>query len=194
MPVKANQEKECVSANDAYQSIKKATVLVASLDEETEQPYFGTGLVVDNKGTVVTSAHVISDRTDIIVLDVNGVGFSYKSIPFDDDKSVIALVPESDFPKSYIPLKRNSVEITEKLFMVSHPQGIYFSFSEGFVSAKYPDAIIASIPASQGSSGGAVFDCELKTVGFVYGINTKSNQFVILNPVEDAIRETDKIK
>lgn len=194
MPVKANQEKECVSASEAYQSIKKATVVVVSIDSKTEQPYFGTGLVVDNKGTVVTSAHVIGERKDIVILDVSGKVFVYNSIEFDDEKSVIALVPVSEFPQSYIPLKRNSVEITEKLFLVSHPQGAYFSFSEGFVSTKYNDAIIASIPASQGSSGGAVFDCELKTVGFVYGINTKSNQFVILNPVEDAIRETDKIK
>ncbi len=190
-PSIANQEKNCVNPKEAYQEIKKSTVLIVSLDED-DNPAIGTGLVVDKKGTIITSTHVLQSKENIAVLDSDGNDFQYKSKQFGSSDSVSAIIPVDKYPKNHVLLKRNSVEHGETLYSVGHPLGTLFAFSVGFVASKVDDAIVASMVSGPGASGSAVFDCELKVVGFIYGLHREQRSFLFLNPVGDAIIEADK--
>lgn len=187
----AIQEKNCVNPKEAYQEIKKSTVLIVSLDEN-DVPAIGTGLVVDKKGTIITSTHVLQSKENIAVLDSDGKDYNYKAKDLGDINSVSAIIPVDKHPINHIQLKQNSVEHGETLYSVGHPLGTLFSFSVGFVSSKVEDAIVASMVSGPGASGSAVFDCELKVVGFIYGLHREQRSFLFLNPVGDAIIEADK--
>lgn len=132
----------------------------------------GTGFVIgENK--IVTNLHVVNGNGVVHVYD-NGSQRKYKaSILHKDEVADIAVLQLYDWetfvlnetPEILTMGNSNKAEVGEKIVVIGHPWGLYWSVSEGIISAKgrridqnpkFLDQVDARL--FQGNSGGPIFD------------------------------------
>lgn len=132
----------------------------------------GTGFIVD-ENKIVTNLHVVEGGGVIHVYD-NGSQRKYKAVILHEDKVadivVLQLFDWESFVKNEHPEilsmgNSDRAEVGEKVVVIGHPWGLYWTVSEGIVSAKgrridqnpkFLDQVDAKL--FQGNSGGPIFD------------------------------------
>lgn len=134
----------------------------------TTQDSTGSGVIVKDDGTFVTCFHVIANADYIIAKSEDGAmyfvnGFRYIN-PLDDI-AVLTL----DTTRKFKPITLNSakMQIGEKIYAISNPQGLQFVFSDGMINQFNKDYIQFSAPISAGSSGGALLNKDGKLLGVI---------------------------
>lgn len=170
--------------------VSGVVTLYAEFDGSEAQ---GTGFVVDRRGTILTSAHVITDVAQSPSL-VHGAARVY--VEFSDGERVagrivgwdlfsdvgVVRVDAADHALRPVPLGRSAgVRVGEPVAAIGSPFGNQSSLSVGVVSATgrqidsltsaytVADAIQVDAPINHGNSGGPLFDAS----GAVIGINAQ---------------------
>jgi len=162
----SNNYNENINATSLYKNNVNSMVYIETQDSS------GSGVIVKPDGTFITCFHVIANADYITVKLKDGSiynvnGFRYIN-PLED-VAILTLDTTRQFkPINLNPL--NSIEIGEKVYTISNPEGIQFVFSEGIINQYSKDNIQFSAPISSGSSGGAL----LNQNGYLIGIITSS--------------------
>jgi len=131
---------------------------------------FGSGVIINEKGYIVTNYHVISKSDAIVVKDKNGELFTDVKILDVDKRRDLAILKIKGFDlKSCEIGNSNEIEIGMKVIAIGNPKGLENTVSEGIVSAKREMKgywlIQTSAPISSGSSGGGLFNNDGKLIG-----------------------------
>ena len=128
----------------------------------------GSGVIVKPDGTFITCFHVIANADYITVklndgsiYNVNG----FRYINPLDDIAILTLDTIRQFKP--ITLNQNNIEIGEKVYTISNPQGIQFTFSDGMISQFTKEYVQFTAPISSGSSGGALLNKNGQLVGMI---------------------------
>ncbi len=157
----------------------------------------GTGFVIDDRGYLLTNAHVVGDADNV-------------TIQFDDGESVAASVLRRDTLRDIallkidraglkpIPIRGGRLTLTEKVFAVGNPLGLSQTVTDGIVSAyrKFPDNaqeyIQASVAITFGNSGGPLLDANGNVVGV--SVSARAGGTLGLNffiPIDSALQRLD---
>lgn len=165
-----------MTAKEIYEANNDAIVLIRVYDSERNLIGFASGFNVNEQGLIITNLHTIADGTymdikfpyhgtyedvyisaihnqlhDLIFLRVDG-----KNLPTVDYQNI------------------EEVEVGDEVVVISNPEGLLNSMTQGVVSAHRADGektyYQITAPISQGSSGGAVFN----EFGSVIGVSTSS--------------------
>lgn len=180
--------------NNVYSSnVAKIVLIINVIDKEKKKGSIGAGSLIDRRGYIITNWHVIDGAPKYQV----GVVFKQKGSNKLEEANfqvghVIAVAKELDLalvkiekvPFGAQPVRIASwkdIEVGDKVHAVGHPKGLYWTYSQGIVSAKredyawaYPESkhkanvIQHQTPISSGNSGGALLDDR----GRLIGINT----------------------
>jgi|TARA_Y100000294_G_scaffold159786_1_gene162963 S1-C subfamily serine protease len=180
--------------NNIYsRNVEKIVLILNIIDKEKEKGSIGAGSLVDRAGYIITNWHVINGAPKKIV----GVIFKDKNSNKLEKKNfilghVVAVAKELDLalvkiekvPPGRQPVQLSTwknVKVGDKVHAIGHPKGLYWTYSQGIVSAKrgeyswkYPNSkhqanvIQHQTPISSGNSGGALLDDR----GRLIGINT----------------------
>lgn len=169
-----------------YKQIARSTVLISSAYHSphpvTHASWkgLGSGIVLDEQGSIVTNAHVVDNTTSITVTLHDG-----KRVPAE----VVGSDPLTDVALLRVTLPKGSalpahlgdsdkLEIGQKVLAIGHPFGLGYSFSTGIVSGfgklmdtsqeTFQRAIQTTAPINPGNSGGPLIDSN----GRVIGINS----------------------
>jgi len=176
-----------------YQIIQPSLVLIQI--EETHQDAesdfgLGSGVVVDNFGNILTSLHVVSGASRIMVTFADGTQ-SEAIIVLEQPEIDIAVIQAYDTPLSLVPAvlgNPNSMRVGDEAFVVGNPFGLYGSMSAGIISGfdrafKLTDSDIeihgmiqVDAAINPGNSGGPLLNRSGHVIGIVTGI---------INPTED---------
>jgi len=157
-------------ADKVFKENSKAVVVVITYDEKGNPISQGSGFIVRADGGVVTNYHVISNAKGIKVkagdkvLETEGLIYADK-----ENDLVILKVKGVNLPT----VKLGDIEkanIGEKVYVISSPQGLENTISDGLLSGIREitsDKKILQItaPVSKGSSGGAVFNKDGEVIG-----------------------------
>jgi serine protease Do len=145
-----------------------------------QQRALGTGFIVDNRGHVVTNAHVIAEADTVRVKLADERELNAKVVGRDDklDLAVLELVGATDLPVASLG-SSESLRVGEYVVAIGNPFGLGHTVTMGIVSAKsrtigagqYDDFIQTDASINPGNSGGPLFDLR----GQVVGINTAIN-------------------
>ncbi|MBV9121782.1 MAG: trypsin-like peptidase domain-containing protein, partial [Planctomycetes bacterium] len=149
--------------------------------QEDETPHFGfgSGVLADPKGVVLTAAHVVSDADQVEVTLMDGRKFTSHDIHADlkTDLAIVRLDAKAG-PFPYLELgDSDAMQIGDRVLAVGAPFGLTGSVTSGIVSAKgrsgfrmnmYEDFIQTDAAINPGNSGGPLLDSQ----GNVLGINT----------------------
>jgi len=171
----------------AYRKAAPAVVFVISKNKA-----FGSGVVIDKKGSIITNWHVVKDLPNVVVVfkPKNSAELK-KELAFTaqvtriDKKRDLALLKINTLPKnlSYMKLgNSSSLAVGQDVHAIGHPKGEIWTYTKGFVSqirSNYKwtseegsthraTVVQTQTPISPGSSGGPLFDDK----GNLIGINS----------------------
>ena len=180
-------------ADRIFKENNKAVVVVVAYDEKGEAISQGSGFIVRADGAIVTNYHVISNAKNIKikagdkVLDIEGLILTDK-----ENDLVILKAKGKDMPVVKLG-DIGKVNIGEKVYVISSPEGLENTISDGLLSGIReiaPERKILQITASisSGSSGGPVFNKNGEVIGVATFIIKEAQNLNFAMPV-DLIKE-----
>ncbi len=156
----------------------------------------GTGCIVDNKGLILTSSHVVEGATDIEITTAKGQVFKAEVIPLDiknsDDLALLRIKTKDRLPAIALG-DSSSIKVGQKVLAIGNPFGFNGTLTTGIISRiDYErNKIQTDAAINPGSSGGPILNASGEVIGISQSIfnpdNNKSNigiGFAI--PVNDA--------
>jgi putative serine protease PepD len=171
-----------LTATQIYQRDAAGVVAikVVSADGEDE----GTGIVLNEKGLILTNDHVVKGATSIVI-DASGSSKTTRSAKLvgeeaNDDLALIEVDPAGLGLKPLTLASSTSVEVGDAVYAIGNPYGLEETLTRGIVSAlgreisapdgaKITDAIQTDAALNPGNSGGPLLDEE----GQVIGVNSQ---------------------
>jgi putative serine protease PepD len=137
----------------------------------------GSGVIYDNRGDIVTNAHVVGSATTFTVQLINGQqlpGTLVGTYP-PDDLAVIRVTGARNLSPARFGDSK-TLAVGEIVFAVGNPLGLASSVTEGIISyngrpvsegngVTLPSTIQTSAPINPGNSGGALADLDGEVIG-----------------------------
>jgi S1-C subfamily serine protease len=175
-----------------YQVIHPSLVLVVAQGTTSDgkpDKSLGSGVIVNERGDILTSLHVISGSQDIQLTFADGTQ-SDAIIMVRDSQNDIAVLRATRPPAQIVPAvlgNPNAMQIGDEVYAVGNPFGLYGSMSSGVISGlhrifqmpnstqKLQNMIQFDAAVNPGNSGGPLLNRAGEVVGIVTGL---------LNPTE----------
>jgi S1-C subfamily serine protease len=131
----------------------------------------GTGLLVDNKGTVVTSTHVIEGAISMRIVTNKGRKYDYALKTMGHPTSLSSIRPITTHPTSYISASTTIPDVGDPFVIIGNPYDIGFFYATGMVSKVVNKGrlVLSNMKSHPGFSGGFAFDCSGRPIGSIYG-------------------------
>ncbi len=147
-----------------------------------QQPMIGTGsgVIINEKGYIVTNNHVINNADEVEVTLYNNESYKATVIGTDPTTDLALLQIKADNLKTMALVNSDDVEVGEWVLAVGNPMGLNSTVTAGIVSAKarsininkekfaVESFIQTDAAINPGNSGGALVNLE----GNLIGINT----------------------
>lgn len=154
----------------------------------------GTGVVVNDRGDILTSLHVVEGATEIKLTFADGT---------ESGATVTAAQPENDIavlranrpPELLVPAtlgNPNAMHIGDEVYAVGHPLGLYGSMSAGVISGfdrsfqpktseqRLQGLIQIDAAVNPGNSGGPLLNRDGQVIGIVAGLVNPTDQDVFI--------------
>ena len=153
-----------------YEKINPAIVAIdAKIINGTSS---GSGCIINSKGMILTSSHVISNSDDITVTTSSGETYKAKVIKkLGSDNDLTILKIENKHPLKTITMGNSSeIKVGQKVLAIGNPFGFKGTLTQGIVSRidRKRNKIQTDAAINPGSSGGPL----LNTSGEVIGIKS----------------------
>jgi tetratricopeptide (TPR) repeat protein len=166
-----NHYTQTLTAEKIYKNVSDAVVVIYAYDSNDKLSSQGSGVVINDKGYIVTNYHVLAGNDRLEVLHNNETVPYVDIIGIDVVKDILILkIEEKKFPAIKIGDSK-SLNIGQRIYAIGSPLGFENTISEGIISGlrSYEEVgknfiqITASI--SSGSSGGAVVNDKGELIG-----------------------------
>lgn len=167
---------QVLSAENIYKKVSGAVVVILAYDYNNQLSKQGSGVVIDDKGYVVTNYHVLEGCERLEIHHIKEIVPYVDIIGIDVEKDILILkIKAQKFPAIEIG-DSEKLNIGQRVYAIGNPLGFENTISEGIISGlrSHEESgrsfiqITASI--SSGSSGGAVVNDK----GELIGISTLS--------------------
>ena len=155
----------------------------------------GSGIVFDQRGNIVTNAHVVDDADRIIVTFLDGRSYNAEVVgadPFTDIAVIRADRAADGEAKSRLyPLRLGdsaNLRVGEQIAAIGNPFGLSGSMTSGIVSQlgrllpahgafQIPDIIQTDAAINPGNSGGPLLNMRGEVVGINTAIRSQTGEF-----------------
>ncbi|MFN4150959.1 MAG: trypsin-like peptidase domain-containing protein, partial [Candidatus Sericytochromatia bacterium] len=147
-------------------------------EQKSKEQSLGSGVIVDDKGLILTNNHVISGADEIKVTLTDKRVFKAKIIGTDPSSDIAVIKLEN---ANNLPIARlgdsNKLSVGEWVLAIGNPLGLSSTVTSGIISAKgrsnvgvtdFENFIQTDAAINPGNSGGALVNLQ----GEVIGINT----------------------
>ena len=176
-----------------YQIIQPSLVLIETKGKDTsgkDQQALGSGVIVDDRGDILTCLHVVAGATEIQITFADGT-ISEGTITSQQPENDIAVLQASTPPAQIVPAtlgNPRSMTVGDEAFVVGNPFGLYSSMSAGVISGfnrtfqpghggqKLEGLIQIDAAVNPGNSGGPLLNRYGEVIGIVEGIVSPSDQ------------------
>ena len=181
----------------AYQAIQPSFVLIQTRGpgaDGAQDNGLGSGVVIDDRGDILTSLHVVAGATDIQLTFADGTQSS-ATVMVEQPEHDIAVVRADQPPAQIVPAtlgNPNAMQIGDEAFVVGNPLGLYSSMSAGVISGlnrsfqpskskqKLEGLMQIDAAVNPGNSGGPLLNRDGQVIGIIAGIVNPSGQDVFI--------------
>lgn len=158
----------------------------------------GTGIVVDERGYIVTNFHVINEVEQITVTLEDGETFEARPVSFDRRHDLAIIHIKSDRPLSVMPMGTSSdLMLAETVFAVGNAFGYEHTVTAGIISAlardvevdetqSYENLIQTDASINPGNSGGPLLNANGEVIGINVAIRAGAQRIGFAIPIDDA--------
>ncbi len=180
-----------------YHAIQPSLVLI-----QTEVPdangkvdnAIGSGVVIDDRGDILTSLHVVANASDIQLIFADGTESSAQVVATQPEND-IAVLRAGEPPPLLVPAtlgNPNAMRVGDEAFVVGHPLGLYGSMSAGVISGfdrsfqplnsnrKLHGLIQIDAAVNPGNSGGPLLNRDGHVIGIVAALVNPTEQDVFI--------------
>jgi S1-C subfamily serine protease len=180
-----------------YQAIMPSFVLIqtqaADADGEQENG-LGSGVIIDDRGDILTSLHVVAGASEIQLTFADGTQSS-ATVMVEQPENDIAVLRAEQPPAQIVPAtlgNPNAMRIGDEAFVVGNPLGLYGSMSAGVISGldrsfqpskskqKLEGLMQIDAAVNPGNSGGPLLNRYGQVIGIVTGIVNPSGDDVFI--------------
>ncbi len=183
--------------------------------EDTESRFFtpkprrvtgmGTGIVVDERGYIVTNYHVIHDVDQITVTLRNGDLLDASPVSFDRKQDLAIIRVKSPKPLPVMDMGVSSeVMLAEQVFAIGNAFGYEHTVTDGIVSAigrdvevdetqSYENLLQTSAAINPGNSGGPLLNLNGEVIGINVAIRAGAQRIGFAIPIDDARRTVARL-
>lgn len=153
------------SASEVFKKASPSLVTISTAD------WFGSGVLIEASGVVVTNLHVIRGAEKATVRLANGDAYDDVGVVDVDARKDLALLKIKGFKLPAAALgDSDEVEIGQRVYAIGAPKGLELTISEGIVSGRRDSGeghqlLQTSAALSSGSSGGGLFDQAGRLIG-----------------------------
>jgi len=172
------------SFKDAYRGVKNSVVTIKVVKQSGE--VVGTGVIVDERGYIVTNRHVVNEATKVTVKFLDKTEYTAKINMMDAAHDLAVLKISGD--KAFKAVRfgpTSNLEVGDDIFVVGAPYGFNDTMNKGMVSnlgrsITMPDGVeIGNLiqhdaPIDPGNSGGPVFNLAGELIGINVALHQKS--------------------
>ncbi|SRR6266498_1660420 len=176
-----------------YQGIQPSLVLIQTQDSGAKgkvEHGVGSGVVIDDRGDILTSLHVVANAADIQLTFADGSQSSAQVIAKQPEND-IAVLQASEPPAQLVPAtlgNPNAMRVGDEAFVVGNPLGLYSSMSAGVISGfdrsfQRPNSnqtlkglIQIDAAVNPGNSGGPLLNRDGQVIGIVTGLVNPTDQ------------------
>jgi S1-C subfamily serine protease len=176
-----------------YQIIQPSLVLIetkTSHKSSKDDFGLGSGVVIDDKGDILTSLHVVEGSTEIRVTFADGSQSRATMIGTLPEKDIAVLQAET-LPELLIPAvlgNPGAMRVGDEAFVVGNPFGLYSSMSTGVISGfnrqfkltekdiEMQGMIQIDAAVNPGNSGGPLLNRNGDVIGIITGIVNPTDQ------------------
>ncbi len=180
-----------------YQAIQPSFVLIqthAPGAGDKQENGLGSGVVIDDRGDILTSLHVVAGASDIQLTFADGTQ-SDATVMVEQPEHDIAVLRANQPPAQIVPAtlgNPNAMRIGDEAFVVGNPLGLYSSMSAGVISGldrtfqpstskqKLQGLIQIDAAVNPGNSGGPLLNRDGQVIGIIAGIVNPSGQDVFI--------------
>ncbi len=182
-------------ASQVYEIIRPSLVQVqAQLAEKEGKPQsaLGAGVIVDDRGTILTSLHIVRNATSVRVTFADGSESEATVIAAQAENDLAVLQP-SIIPDDVVPATLGGgLRVGDEVFAVGNPFGMSNSLSAGvvsglgrsFKSAQTGSTLTGLIQfdaaVNSGNSGGPLLNRDGEVVGVVTALLNPTEQDVFI--------------
>jgi serine protease Do len=167
-----------------YDSARRATLILGHLylcgKCEKYHANLAGGVIISPDGLALTNYHVLDNREGIVfgAMTLDGHVYAIDEVVASskrDDIALIRLRGAKDLP--FVSLN-TTVATGDELFVISHPDGFFHSFTKGYLSRKYltPKEKVPRLQITadfaKGSSGAGIFNEAGQLVGLATATNS----------------------
>jgi len=138
----------------------------------------GSGVIIDRRGYIVTSNHVVNGAQSINVVLFDGTKLTAQLVGTDpaDDLAIVKINTSKNLAVATLA-DSSKLQVGQEVLAIGNPLGITQTVTNGIVSAlgrtvsegqggaTIPDAIQTDAPINPGNSGGALVDLQGNLVG-----------------------------
>ena len=145
-----------------------------SNEEDQPESSLGSGVIVSDKGLILTNDHVVASADEIEVALADGRKLSAKVVGTDPDTDLAVLqVDAKDLPAITFAVS-DKLNVGDIVLAIGNPFGVGQTVTQGIVSAlgrnhlginTYENFIQTDASINPGNSGGALIDAEGNLVG-----------------------------
>lgn len=158
----------------------------------------GTGIVVDERGYIVTNYHVIHEVDQITVTLKNGETLTARPVSFDRKKDMAIIHVNASQPLVVMEMGTSSdVRLAEQVFAVGNAFGYEHTVTAGIVSAlgrdvevdetqAYENLIQTDASINPGNSGGPLLNVNGQVIGVNVAIRAGAQRIGFAIPIDDA--------
>jgi S1-C subfamily serine protease len=178
-----------------YQVIQPSLVLIqtkgAGANGAAEEG-IGSGVVIDDRGDILTSLHVVANASDVQVTFADGTQSSAQVVAAQPEND-IAVLQASQPPTQIVPAmlgNPNAMRVGDEAYVVGNPLGLYGSMSAGVISGfdrsfqptnssqRLEGLIQIDAAVNPGNSGGPLLNRYGQVVGIIAGLVNPTDQNV----------------
>jgi hypothetical protein len=175
-----------------YEKVNNAVVIVLAYNEDNKLMNQGSGVVVTDKGIIITNYHVMKNASKVNIMHGDMVIKNVKIVGGNEENDVLFLLIKNDSLSVIETPDSLDVRIGQKIYAIGSPLGYENSISEGIVSGyrKFDTINLIQITASisPGSSGGAVVNSKGQLIGISTYTVTKGQNINFAIPVKEIFK------
>jgi serine protease Do len=192
--------------NNLEVSTKSQAIVLNDVNKKinpgTPISFGGTSFLIDGKGYLLTSSHVVSNAAQVFVQNNKGQDFRTDIIYNDESRDLAILkINDEDFrPLTNLPygIRRSTSELAEPIFTLGFPKD-EIVYGEGYLSAMtgFKGDTMSSqitISANPGNSGGPVLNKNGEVIGMLNARQTTAEGVVFAVKSQHIFRTIDDFR
>ena len=143
-------------------------------EEDQPESSLGSGVIVSDKGLILTNDHVVASADEIEVALADGRKLSAKVVGTDPETDLAVLKVDADKLPAITFAASDKLNVGDVVLAIGNPFGVGQTVTQGIVSAlgrnhlginTYENFIQTDASINPGNSGGALIDAEGNLVG-----------------------------